>query len=270
MAKTTTRIRGRGWGRSNRINAVEVLGPQLHRSLWVQVLLALWRWSIEITLAAGLLICWFRLAAVMPNYAVAMVIAFPLVLACNFKAGRRLVWGWLCVLFVRHRIRTALVQLGSRNRSGKVPWLVWWHPTPVGERVWLVLVAGMSAAQIEEAADALAAACWARQVRVDKSGRWTNWVRVDVIRHDPLETSTPIRSRLFNPLRRVNQPPVIDANPVTAQSGPFGSGSYGAPRLYRVDGQAADSPGTNNRKPPPKRGGWDDEDPDDQGLSEND
>ncbi len=63
MAKTTMRISRRGWGRSNRLGAIEVLGPQLHRSLWVQLLLALWRWSIEITLAVLLLVTWFRLRA---------------------------------------------------------------------------------------------------------------------------------------------------------------------------------------------------------------
>jgi hypothetical protein len=169
-------------GRSNRVGAVEVLGPQLHRSWWVQVLLAVWRWSIEITVAVVLLIAWFHLAAVMPNYAAAMVMTFPVVAGCNFKRGRRLFVGWCYVLVVRHRLRTALVQLGSRNRSGKLPWLIWWHPTPVGARVWLFLVAGMSAKQIEEAADALAAACYARQVRVDTNRRMTAFVRVDVIR----------------------------------------------------------------------------------------
>src|SRR6266568_3235009 len=140
MAKSTFRSRGR----SNRLGAVEVIGPQLHRSWLVQALLVLWRWSIEIILAIG-----------------------------------RLIGGWFMVLLARHRIRTALVQLGSRNRSGKLPWLVLWYPTPVGERIWLALVAGMSPEQIEESADALAAACWARQVRVEKNRRMTAFVRVD-------------------------------------------------------------------------------------------
>src|SRR6266704_4789305 len=202
MAKTTMRISRRGWGRSNRLGAIEVIGPQLHRSLWVQLLLAVWRWSIEITLAVLVLLAWLHLSAVMPNYAVACVLTFPIVAACNFKRARWLIGGVFYVLLVRHRLRTALVQLGCRNRSGKLPWLVWWHPTPVGARVVLLLVAGMSAKQIEESADALAAACWARQVRVDTNRKMTAFVRVDVIRRDPLESGTPIGSRLIKPLRR--------------------------------------------------------------------
>jgi hypothetical protein len=268
MAKTTRRIRRRGSGRSNRLGAIEVIGPQLHRSLWVQLLLALWRWSIEIILAVLLLIMWFHLAAVMPNYAVACVMAFPVVAACNFKRGRRLITGWCYVLFVRHRLRTALVQFGSRNRSGKLPWLVWWYPTPVGARVVLLLVAGMSAKQIEESADALAAACWARQVRVDTNRRMTAFVRVDVIRRDPLESGKPIGSRLIKPLRRAKQSSAsVPADHVVIEpdGAPFRSPSFGASRLYRAEGHVADSPATT-KKPRTARGR--DEPPEDEGLSE--
>jgi len=264
MAKSSTfKMRGR----SNRLGAIEVLGPQLHRSLWVQVLLAVWRWSIEITLTVFVLIAWFHLAAVMPNYAAAMVMAFPIVAACNFKHGRRLITGWCYVLFVRHRLRTALVQLGSRNWSGKLPWLVWWHPTPVGARVVLALVAGMSAKQIEEAADALAAACWARQVRVDTNRKTTAFVRVDVIRRDPLESGKPIGSRLIKPLRQTKPeaPSPVPADHVVIE--PSGA-PFGTARLYRAEGHVADAPDTTTKNKPPRTARGRDEPPDDEGLSE--
>ena len=262
MARSSFKMRGR----SNRLGAVEVLSPQLHRSLLVQVLLAVWRWSIEITLTVFVLIAWFHLAAVMPHYAAAMVMAFPLVAACNFKRGRWLIGGVFYVLLVRHRLRTALVQLGSRNRSGKLPWLIWWYPTPVGARVVLLLVAGMSAKQIEEAADALAAACLARQVRVDTNRKMTAFVRVDVIRRDPLESGQPIGSRLIKPLRRGTHTPEPTPVPadhlvIEASGAPFD-----AARLYRAEGHVADSTATT-KKPRTARGrdvGPDD----DEGLSE--
>jgi hypothetical protein len=259
-------------GRSNRLGAIEVIGPQLHRSWIIQVLLAVWRWSIEIALTVAVLIVWFRLRAHMPAYATAMVMTFPIVAACNFKFGRRMLVGWVYVLFVRHRLRTALVQLGSRNRSGKLPWLVWWYPTPVGARVVLLLVAGMSAKQIEESADALAAACVARQVRVDTNRRMTAFVRVDVIRRDPLESGQPIGSRLIKPLRRTKQPPQpapVPADHVVIEpSGvPFSSGSFGASRLYRAEGHVADSP-ANTKKPRTSRGRGNVGPDDDEGLSE--
>jgi len=268
MAKTTLRMRGRGWGRSNRLGAIEVIGPQLHRSLWVQVLLVLWRWSIEITLAVLVLLAWLHLSAVMPNYAVACVLTFPIVAACNFKRACWLIGGVFYVLLVRHRLRTALVQLGARNRSGKLPWLVWWHPTPVGARVVLLLVAGMSAKQIEESADALAAACWARQVRVDTNRRMTAFVRVDVIRRDPLDSSSPIGSKLLRHFRRVD-PPAALAMPGETTNSPWGQASYGAATIYRSERPVtppADKT-TNNRKPSPAVGD-DSGDSDDGGLSD--
>src|SRR5215467_3204686 len=205
MAKTRVRVRG---GRSNRLGAIEVLGPQLHRSWLVQVLLAVWRWSVEILLVVGLLIAWFRLSAHMPNYAVAAVLVAPVAIGCNFPRVRRLLTGWCWVLIVRHRFRAALVQGGVRNRSGKLPWIVAWRPTPVGERVTLLLVAGLSATDLENAADALAAACWARQVRVDKNRRSSAFVRVDVIRRDPLESAKPNGSRLMRAFGNKTAEPV--------------------------------------------------------------
>lgn len=213
MAKTRIRMTSRG--RSNRVGAIEVISPQLHRSWWVQILLALWRWSIEITLVILLVITWLRLSTHMPNYAVAAVLVAPVAIACNFPWARRLLAGWCWVLIVRHRFRAALVQGGIRNRSGKLPWLIGWRPTPVGERVTLLLVAGLSATDLENAADALAAACWARQVRVDKNRRRSAFVRVDVIRRDPLESPKPIGSRLMRPFSSKALEPVIEAVPIT-------------------------------------------------------
>jgi hypothetical protein len=221
MAKTRARVRG---GRSNRLGAIEVLNPQLHRSWWVQLLLALWRWAFEITLFVLLVITWFRLRAHMPNYAVAAVLVVPFAIGCNFPHVRRLLIGWCWVLIVRHRFRTALVQTGVRNRSGKLPWIVAWRPTPVGERVTLLMVAGMSATDVENAAEAIAAACWARQVRVDKNRRSAAFVRVDVIRRDPLESPKPIGSRLMRAFGKTVDPVPVD---ITTAPAPFRTATYG-------------------------------------------
>jgi hypothetical protein len=193
---------GRG-SSSNRLTAVELVRPPWHRSLWVQIPLAIWRWSIEITLAVALVVVWVRLHAVMPPYAAVSVLVVPVAIAANVPWLRRFLQGCFWVLVVRHRLRTACVQLGHSNRSGKLPWVVGWWPTPVGERVWLLLVAGLSAPDLDNSADALAAACFARQVRITARRANSAWVRVDVIRHDPLESNNPVGSRLMRLLDRV-------------------------------------------------------------------
>jgi hypothetical protein len=257
MAKTRGRVRG---GRSNRLGAVEVLGPQLHRSWIVQVLLAIWRWSIEIVLLVLLIITWIRLSAHMPNYAVAAVLVVPFAIGANFPRVRRLLAGWCWVLVVRHRFRTALVQTGVRNRSGKLPWIVAWRPIAVGERVTLLMVAGMSATDVENAADALAAACWARQVRVDKNRRSAAFVRVDVIRRDPLESPKAISSRLMRALGKTVDPVPVD---ITTAPAPFRTATYGPV----VTAESSTPTASSVKKPP--RVVVDDDGPDpDGGLSD--
>ncbi len=260
MAKTRTRVRG---SRSNRLGAIEVLSPQLHRSWIVQVLLAIWRWSIEITLLVLLITVWFRLSAHMPNYAVAAVLVVPFAIGANFPRVRRQLTGWCWVLIVRHRFRAALVQTGVRNRSGKLPWIVAWRPTAVGERVTLLMVAGMSATDVENAAEAIAAACWARQVRVDKNRRSSAFVRVHVIRRDPLESAKPIGSRLMRAFGKTVDPMPVDIT--TAEPAPFRTETYGP--VVTAASASPETPAT--KKTPPRVAADRDDGPDpDGGLSE--
>ena len=130
----------------------------------------------------------------------------------------------------------------------------------------------MSAAQIEEAADALAAACFARQVRVETNRRMTAFVRVDIIRRDPLESPTPITSRLMAKLGRTQPaPPVVldgdDSNPtgypgVTARV-PTARPVSTAPTGHRRPTRRPTTPPNGKPKRPPR-----DDGPDDGGLSE--
>lgn len=184
-------------GRTNRVGAVEVLHPQPHRSFVVQALLVAWRWLFELALIAGLILLWVNLDDEMPQWAVACVVIAPITLGMQIPWVRRQIVGWFCVLFVRHRLRTALVELGAYNRSGKLPWLVTWRPTPIGERVWLLMVAGLSMQDVADRAETIAAACMAREARIDRARRFAMFVKVDVIRRDPLESKKPIRSRLM-------------------------------------------------------------------------
>ena len=59
------------------------------------------------------------------------------------------VLGMFWLLVTRHRLRQYFLQCGAYNRSGRLPWLTLSYPTPVGERVWVWLVAGLSLADFE-------------------------------------------------------------------------------------------------------------------------
>jgi hypothetical protein len=76
--------------------------------------------------------------------------------------------------------------------------VLWVRPTPVGERAWLLMMPGLSATDLEDRTEHLAAACWARDARVHRVRSLAALVRVDVIRRDPLTRPEPITNPLMH------------------------------------------------------------------------
>ena len=103
-----------------------------------------WYWVVEIT-GLGLLLAayaWLSLWLPWPValVLVAAVVGVPLLLpGCR---GWLLAWGW-CVV-TRHRLRTCFATFIRANRYGSLPLILWAHPTPAGERVWVWLRPGLS------------------------------------------------------------------------------------------------------------------------------
>ena len=94
----------------------------------------------------------------------------------RFVAGR-----FWCVV-TPHRLRTGCAQAWVHSRAGKVPAIVWTSARPYGERVVLWCHAGTTAAEVADAAPALAVACWARVVHVEQSPHHAHLVAVHVVR----------------------------------------------------------------------------------------
>ena len=108
-----------------------------------------------------------------------------------------------CVLS-RHRIQKVCFETRMHTRSGRLPLVLRIHPTQVGERALIWCRAGICTADFEAHAEEIAAACYARQARVEGSKRWAQLVNLDIVRHDTLAphlvitpglTSTPGRRR---------------------------------------------------------------------------
>jgi hypothetical protein len=132
-----------------------------------------------------------------PRIALAALIA-PVAVVLVIPVTRRFTVSRLWGVVTRHRLRACLVQIRATNRDGRLPWILWTRPTPVGERVWLWMLPGLSIKEVEERTEHIAAACWARDARVERVRRLATLIRVDVVRRDPLGTPQPIR----NPLTR--------------------------------------------------------------------
>jgi hypothetical protein len=100
-----------------------------------------------------------------------------------------------CVLS-RHRIQKVCYETRMHTRSGRLPLVLRITPTEVGERALIWCRAGICAADFEAHSEELAAACYARQTRVNGSKRWAQLVTVDVVRRDTLAPHQVIPSGL--------------------------------------------------------------------------
>lgn len=90
-----------------------------------------------------------------------------------------------CVLS-RHRIQKVCYETRMHTRSGRLPLVLRIYPTQVGERALIWCRAGICAADFEAHAEEIAAACYARQARVEGNKRWAQLVNLDIVRHDTL------------------------------------------------------------------------------------
>jgi hypothetical protein len=90
-----------------------------------------------------------------------------------------------CVLS-RHRIQRVCYETRMHTRSGRLPLVLRIYPTKVGERALVWCRAGICAADFEAHMPEIAAACYARQARVEGNRRWAQLLNVDIVRRDTL------------------------------------------------------------------------------------
>lgn len=174
-------------------------GP-VRRRPWLLVVLG-WvlRYLPEIVTVLFGLWVWSGLTALLGKWPATVAVTATAGLLLWWPASRRLLAAVGGCVVTRHRLRTGLVELRLTSRAGRLPFVLWLAPTPVGERVWLWCRAGISAEDIADETERLRAACFARDVRVMRDRRWAALVRLDVIRRDPLGNSRPVPTRLPDP-----------------------------------------------------------------------
>lgn len=139
--------------------------------------------------------------AVGQRWAAALFVAVVVVLVA-LPGSRRVLLVVLGCLVTQTRLRTGLVELRLTTHGGRLPYVLWLVPTPVGERVWLWCRAGVSAEDIADETDGLRSACFAREVRVTRDRRWSSLVVLDVVRRDPLAAGRPVASPLADRARK--------------------------------------------------------------------
>jgi hypothetical protein len=156
----------------------------------------LWRFRTEITAcAAGVTGIWELDRAVAATWAV-VILAASAVMITALPAARRQVTRRVFCTLSRHRIHRVCFETRMHTRSGRLPLVLRIFPTQVGERAIIWCRAGICAEDFELNAAEIAAACYARQARIEGHRRWAQIVILDIVRRDTLAPGYVIASGL--------------------------------------------------------------------------
>jgi hypothetical protein len=156
----------------------------------------LWRFRTEVLILAALAASTWQLTvamtAVLAGIFVAAFVTAVMVLPWTRRPITRRAW---CVLS-RHRIQRVCFETRMHTRSGRLPLVLRITPTQVGERALIWCRAGICAEDFEAHTGEIAAACYAREARVEKSPARAQLVRVDIVRRDTLAAHHVVASGL--------------------------------------------------------------------------
>jgi hypothetical protein len=157
---------------------------------------SLWRFRTELAaLTVGIATAWelaIEVTAAWMLVILTATAAMVLVLPWTRRFIVRRAW---CVLS-RHRIQRVCFETRMHTRSGRLPLVLRITPTQVGERALIWCRAGICADDFAAHAAEIAAACLARQARIEGNKRWAQLVHVDIVRRDTLAPHHVIQSGL--------------------------------------------------------------------------
>jgi hypothetical protein len=152
----------------------------------------IWRFRTEaMVLVTGIAGIWELAKAVTTAWLAVIFIMTGTAVTVVPQARRFITRRAWCVLS-RHRIQKVCFETRMHTRSGRLPLVLRIHPTKVGERALIWCRAGICAADFEAHTPEIAAACYARQARVEGNKRWAQLVQLDIVRRDTLAPHTVI------------------------------------------------------------------------------
>jgi hypothetical protein len=156
----------------------------------------LWRFRAEMAAVAALAVTMWQLAYLMSVTMAGVALGAGLIAAMVMPWTRRFLIGRACCVLSRHRIQRVCFETRMHTRSGRLPLVLRIRPTQVGEKALIWCRAGICAADFEAHAPEIAAACYARQARVEQHKRWAQLVWLHVVRRDTLAPHHVVRPAL--------------------------------------------------------------------------
>ena len=157
---------------------------------------AIWRFRTELaTLTAGTAAALELAKTVTAAWMLVILTATAVAVLVLPWTRRFIVRRAWCVLS-RHRIQRVCFETRMHTRSGRLPLVLRIAPTEVGERALIWCRAGICAEDFEAHTGEIAAACLARQARIEANRRWAQLVQLDIVRRDTLAPHYVIPSGL--------------------------------------------------------------------------
>jgi hypothetical protein len=156
----------------------------------------LWRFRTELaTVAATAALTWQLTVAIGALWAVLTVATVTVALFATPITRRFVVRRAWCVL-TRHRLQRMFYETRMHTRSGRLSLVLRIRPTEVGERALIWCRAGICFEDFEAHTGEIAAACYAREARVERTKQWAQLVQVNIVRRDTLGAHNVIASGL--------------------------------------------------------------------------
>lgn len=159
----------------------------------------IWRARTELLLLAALAMVALSLPAAarqggwLPFVLVGGAVSVPAT-----RTGRHWAVARLWCVISRHRLRRVCLETTMHTRAGRIPLVLWITPTATGEKALILTRAGISAEEFDAYREEIAAACWARAVRVHRHRTRAALVVVEIIRRDAVPGAfSPGLSRLY-------------------------------------------------------------------------
>jgi hypothetical protein len=146
----------------------------------------IWRFRTELAVLVIATAGAWRLATAVTAAWMVIILTLSVIVIMVLPWTRRFIVRRAWCVLSRHRIQRVCFETRMHTRSGRLPLVLRIAPTQVGERALIWCRAGICAEDFEAHAAEIAAACLARQARIEGSKRWAQLVQLDIVRRDTL------------------------------------------------------------------------------------
>ena len=156
----------------------------------------LWRFRTELTSLAACAAATWQIALAAGIAISFAILGTATVVVLIVPPARRFIIRRAWCVISRHRLQKIFWETRMHTRSGRLSLILRIHPTEVGEKALIWCRAGICFEDFEAHTGEIAAACYAREARIERSKRWAQLVQVNIVRRDTLAPHNVIASGL--------------------------------------------------------------------------